>query len=172
MSKWLKSTTQKSWVASVGGRQIIIPQNETSDNRWLELGEDEFAEVSKLPVIASLIKANGIMVLNEEPAELRNSIPALQVTNNQLQAELDTARARITELEGQLKDATHVDIEAIKAEVRNQCEEEKQAALKELDDKASQVIADKDKAIADKDKEIAKLEKKIKKLGGEDSSEE
>jgi hypothetical protein len=161
MSKWLKSTTQKSWVASVSDRQIVIPQNETPDNRWLELGEDEFAEVSRLPVIASLIKANGIMVLNEEPAELRNSIPALQVTNNQLQADLAVAQEHIVQLEAQLKDATHIDIEAIKAEVRQQCEEEKKQALEALDAKASALLEE-------KDKEIAKLEKKLKKLGGEE----
>lgn len=158
--KWLKSTTQKSWVARINDKQVVIPQAETSDNRWLEVDETEYAELAALPVIASLIKANGIMVLNEEPAELRNSIPALQVTNNQLQAELATAKERIVELEEQLKNATGVDIEAIKAEVRKQCEEEKQAALKELDDKASQMIADKEKT-------IEKLERRLKKLGGE-----
>lgn len=158
--KWLKSTTQKSWVASCKGKQVIIPQNETSDNRWLQLGDDEFAEISSSPVIASLVKAGGIMVLNEEPAELKNSVPALQVTNTQLKAELETARARIVELEGQLKGATGVDIEAIKAEVRQQCEEEKKKALEELDAKATQEIESRDKT-------IEKLEKKIKKLGGE-----
>lgn len=161
--KWLKSTSQKSWVASAGGKQIIVPQADPSD-KWLQLSENDFAEISKQPVINSLIKAGSIMVLDEEPAELKNSVPALQVTNTQLQAELDTAKVRITQLEAQLKDASGVDIEAIKAEVRQQCEEEKQKALKELDDKASQMLAD-------KDKEIAKLEKKLKKLGG-DSSEE
>lgn len=158
--KWLKSTTQKAWVASCKNKQVVIPPCETSDNRWLQLGEDEFAEISKTPVIASLIKASGIMVLNEEPAELRNSVPQLQVTNTQLRAELDMATARITELEEQLKNATGVDIEAIKAEVRQQCEEEKNKALEELDAKASQEIEARDKT-------IEKLEKKIKKLGGE-----
>lgn len=164
MSKWLKSTTQKSWVAACNGKQIVIPPNETPDNRWLELGDDEFAEVSALPVIASLIKAGGIMVLDQEPAELKNSIPALQITNSQLQAELDTAKARITQLEDQLKNTAGIDVEAIKAEVRQQCEEEKQTALKELDEKASQVIAD-------KDKEITRLKGKLKKSGGDTSEE-
>lgn len=164
MSKWLKSTTQKSWVASCKGKQIVIPQNETPDNRWLELGDDEWPEVSALPVIASLIKAGGIMVLDQEPAELKNSVPALQVTNTQLQAELDTAKARIAQLEDQLKNATGVDIEAIKAEVRQQCEEEKKKALEELDAKASQEIEARDKT-------IEKLERKIKKSGGDTSEE-
>lgn len=154
--KWLKSATQKSWIASCGGKQIIIPQNETSDNRWLSLGDDEFAEVSNLPVIASLIKANGIIVLDQEPAELRNSIPSLQVANNQLQAELDTAKARITELEGQLKDATHVDIQAEIDKAVEATKAEYEQKLKELDEKATKIISD-------KDAEITKLEKKLKK---------
>ena len=158
--KWLKSTTQKAWVASVGDRQIVIPQNETADHRWLSLEDAEYAEVSALPVIASLIKANGIMVLDQEPAELKNSIPVLQVTNNQLKADLEAARERIVELENQLKDASGVDVEAIKAEVRQQCEEEKKHALEELDAKAS-------KEIEQREETIKKLEKKIKKLGGE-----
>lgn len=160
MSKWLKSTSPKSWVAVSQGKQVVIPQSEPAD-RWLQLGDDEWAEVEKTPVIASLIKAGGIMVLNEEPAELRNSIPALQVTNNQLNAELAAAKDRIATLEAQLKDTANIDIEAIKAEVRQQCEEEKQKALEELDAKAS-------KLIEEKDAKIAKLEKKIKKLGGEE----
>lgn len=163
--KWLKSTTQKSWVASCKGKQVIIPPCETPDNKWLKAEEDEYAEIAAIPVIASLVKAGGIMVLNEEPAELRNSVPALQITNTQLEAENATLRARVTELEGQLKDATNIDIEAIKAEVRQQCEEEKQKALEELDAKAS-------KEIESRDKIIEKLEKKIKKLGGDETDGE
>lgn len=158
--KWLKSATQKSWVAQVGNNQIVIPQNETADNKWLQLGDDEYEELIRLPVIASLVKANGIIVLNEEPAELKNSIPALQVTNTQLHAELDTAKARIAQLEAQLKDATHVDIEAIKAEAVEAVKAEYEQKLKELDDKATQVIAE-------KDAKIEKLEKKLKKSGEE-----
>ena len=158
--KWLKSTTQKSWVASCKDRQIVIPQCETRDNRWLSLQDDEWAEVSKIPVIASLVKAGGIMVLSEEPAELKNTVPALQVTNTQLRADLEIAQARIVELEAQLKNSTGIDVEAIKAEVRQQCEAEKQKALEELDAKASALIAEKDAT-------IAKLEKKLKKAGEE-----
>lgn len=156
--KWLKSTTQKSWVASCKGKQVIIPQNETSDNRWLQLGEDEFAEISSSPVIASLIKAGGIMVLNEEPAELKNSVPALQVTNTQLKAELETAKARILELEGQLKNTAQVaDVQAEVNKAVEATKAEYEKKLKELDEKATKIISD-------KDAEIAKLEKKLKKV--------
>lgn len=162
--KWLKSTTQKSWTVGINGRQVVIPQNETPDNKFLCLEETEYAELIKVPVIASLIKAGGILKLDQEPAELKNSVPALQITNTQLQAENETLKARIVELEGQLKDTTNIDIEAIKAEVRQQCEEEKKKALEELDAKASQEIETRDKT-------IEKLEKKIKKLGGEGDEE-
>lgn len=162
--KWLKSTTQKAWVVNIGGKQAIIPPCETPDNKWLKVDDAEWIEISSTPVIASLLKAGGIMKLDEEPAELRNSVPALQVTNTQLEAENATLRARVTELEGQLKDASGIDVEAIKAEVRQQCEEEKKKALEELDAKASLEIETRDKT-------IEKLEKKIKKLGGESDGE-
>lgn len=165
--KWLKSTTQKSWVASCKDKQIVIPQCETRDNRWLSLRDEEWAEVSKIPVIASLVKAGGIMVLDEEPAELKNTVPALQVTNTQLRADLDMAQARIIELEAQLKNNTGIDVEAIKAEVRQQCEAEKQKALEELDAKASALIAEKDALLSEKEATITKLEKKLKKAGEE-----
>ena len=99
--------------------------------------------------------------MDEEPAELKNSIPALQVSNTHLQAELDIAKARILELEEQLKNASGIDIEAVKAEVRQQCEEEKQKALEELDAKATQMLGEKDTTIADLEKAIKKLEKKL-----------
>ena len=162
--KWLKSATQKSWVVNVGGKQAIIPPNETPDNNWLRVDDAEWIEISTTPVIASLLKAGGIIKLDEEPAELRNSVPALQITNTQLEAENATLKARVTELEAQLKDASGIDIEAIKAEVRQQCEEEKKKALEELDAKATQEIETRDKT-------IEKLEKKIKKLGGESDGE-
>lgn len=159
--KWLKSSTQKSWVVSVSGKQAVIPPCETPDNKWLSLSDSEWIEVSSTPVIASLIKAGGIIKLDEEPAELKNSIPALQVSNTHLQAELDIAKARILELEEQLKNASGIDIEAVKAEVRQQCEEEKQKALEELDAKATQMLGEKDTTIADLEKAIKKLEKKL-----------
>lgn len=169
MSKWLKSTTQKAWTVSAKGKQLTVPPCETPDNRWLQVDDSEYQELVKSPVIASLLKAGGIMKLDEEPAELRNSVPALQITNTQLQAELDTARARIAELEA---NSTSVDVEAIKAEavVAAKAEFEtalaqkqkefddalaaKQQELEDLDAKASEIISGKDKT-------IAKLEKKL-----------
>ena len=155
--RWLKSTTQKAWTVAAGGKQCVIPQNETSDNRFLCVGEDEYAEIAKMPVIAALIKAGGILVLDQEPAELKNSIPVLQVTNTQLQTENEQLRARVTELETQLKNATSIDIEQIKTEA---------VAAKQAEYDALKVEAE--EALAEKNKEIARLEKKLKKSGDEE----
>ena len=155
MSKWLKSTTQKAWTVFCGGAQRVIPPCETNDHKWLHIGDDEYAELMAESVVKSLIKAGGILVLNEEPAELKNSMPMLQVTNTQLKVELNAAKERIAELEAQVQNATGIDIEAIKAEAVAA----KQKELEDLDAKASAIIEEKDKA-------IAKLEKKIKKLSG------
>ena len=154
--KWLKSTTQKAWTAGTEDKQYTIPPCDTSDNRWLRIGDDEFSTLSKLPVISSLIKAGDITVLSEEPAELKNSVPHLQVANTQLSAELETAKARIATLEAQLKNTTQLDIEQIRADAVAGVKAEYEQKLKDLDDKASGIIAE-------KDAKIEKLEKKLKK---------
>jgi uncharacterized protein YdcH (DUF465 family) len=161
--KWLKSTTQKAWVVSCKGRQAIIPPCETPDNRWLKVGDDEYAEIIAAPVIASLLKAGGIMKLDEEPAELKNSVPALQVTNTQLQAENETLKARIKELEGQLQNATNIDIEAIKADAVAAVKAEMEQALTQEKQKYAELESEAKTVIAEKDKTIEKLEKKLKK---------
>ena len=104
--RWLKSTTQKSWVLGAAGKQFIVPQCDTRDNKWLVIEEEDFAQVMNQPVVKSLIKAGAITVLDKEPAEIRNSVPNLQVANTTLKAELDTVKAerdalrtRVQELE-------------------------------------------------------------------------
>lgn len=163
--KWLKSTTQKAWTAACNGKQVIIPQNETLDNRWLSLNDDEFAELTASAVIASLIKAGGITVLDEEPAELKNSVPALQVTNTQLRAENDTLKAQVKDLTAKLKNATGVDIEAIKAEAVEAVKADYEQKLADAQSKYEQLESEAKQALTDKDAEIAKLEKKLKKAG-------
>lgn len=165
--RWLKSTTQKSWVLSNGDKQFIVPQNETRDNRWLTMEEDDFAAVSKQPVVAGLIKNNAILVLDKEPAEIKNSLPNLQVTNTALKAELETVtaerdalKARISDLE---KGTTGVDLEAEIAKAVEATKAECEQKLKELDDKASKLIEEKDAEIANLTAEVKKLEKKLKK---------
>ena len=158
--KWLKSTSNKEWVVGYEGKQFIVPGS-TKEAAFLSIEDDVYAGIAKLPVIASLLKAGGIIVLDEEPAELKNSLPMLQVTNTQLRAENDTLKARVAELEDQLKNATNIDIEAIKAAAVQPVQDAldaKQHELEDLDEKAS-------KLLDEKDKKIAKLEAKLKKSG-------
>ena len=137
--KWLKSTTQKEW--TIQGK--TIPACVTPHNDYLVLSDSDYAIISDIPVIKSLIKSNAIIVLDHEPSELKNSVEALQGSN----AELTT---RIKQLEAEL--AAKSDVEAIKA----QAAAEKEAALKELDDKASAIIAEKDARIAELEAQLSK----------------
>lgn len=158
--RWIKSTTQKSWVFSHGTKQFIVPQNTTRDGKWLVMEEDDFAAIMKQPVVAGLIKNNAIMVLDKEPAELKNSLPNLQVTNNELRAENETLKAENESLKARIKEleegTTGIDLEAEIAKAVDAVKAEYEQKLKDLDDKASAVIAE-------KDAEIKKLEKKLKK---------
>lgn len=131
--KWLKSTTQKIW--TVNGK--TIPACVTPDNAYLKLQDEEYSEISRSPVIKSLVKAGGILVLSEEPAELKNSVETLQGNNAALMA-------RITQLEEQLKKTQPVDVEAVKEEAIAELKEEAIAELKA------------------KDARIAELEKQLK----------
>ena len=162
--RWLKSTTQKSWVLGAAGKQIIVPQCDTSDNKWLAIEEEDFAQVMNQPVVKSLIKAGAITVLDKEPAEIRNSVPNLQVANTTLKAELDTIKAerdalrmRVQELE---QGTVGVDLETEITKAVEATKAEYEQKLKELDDKASGIIAD-------KNAEIDKLQKKLKKADKE-----
>ena len=158
--RWLKSTTQKSWVFGEGTKQFIVPQNVTPDNRWLSMSEEDFAAIAKQPVVKGLIKTNAIMVLDKEPAEIKNSLPHLQVTNNELRAENETLRAENETLKGRIKEleegATGIDLEAEIAKAVDATKAEYEQKLKELDDKATELIGE-------KDAEIEKLKKKLKK---------
>ena len=75
-----KSTTQKGY--TVQGK--VIPPCVTSDNKWLKMTESEYSEIKRMPVIASLIKAGGILVTVKEPEELKNSVEGLKGSNAEL----------------------------------------------------------------------------------------
>jgi len=162
--RWLKSTTQKAWVLANGAKQFVVPQNENREGKWLTIEEDDFEAVMKQPVAASLIKSGAILVLDKEPAELKNSLPNLQVTNNTLRAENETLKAEKAALEARIKElevgTTGVDLEAEITKAVEATKAEYEQKLKELDDKASGIIAE-------KDAEIKKLEKKLKKTDQE-----
>lgn len=165
--RWLKSTTQKSWVLSNGEKQFIVPQCENREGKWLTMEEDDFAAVVNQPVVKGLIKNNAIMVLDKEPAELKNSLPNLQVTNNTLKAENETLKAEKAVLEARIKElevgTTGVDLEAEIAKAVEAVKVEYEQKLKELDDKATGIITEKDATIATLEQDIKKLEKKLKK---------
>ena len=143
--KWLKSTTQKTW--TIQGK--TIPACTTPHNDYLILNDSDYATISDIPVIKSLIKSNAIIVLDHEPSELKNSVEALQGSNAELSA-------RIKQLEAELASKPTVDVEALKAEFAA----EKEAALKELDEKASAIIAEKDEQIKKLEKQLARAKGK------------
>ncbi len=163
--RWLKSTTQKAWVFSNGSKQFIAPQNR--DNKWLVMEEEDFASISSQPVVKSLITSGAITVCDKEPAEIKNSLPNLQVTNNTLRAENETLKAEKAALEARLKELEQgtvgVNLEAEIAKAVDAVKAEYEQKLKELDEKATDIISKKDVTITNLEQDIKKLEKKLKK---------
>ena len=144
--KWLKSTTQKQWTV----KGMIIPACVTPHNDYLKVEDSVYAEISKEAVIKSLIAAGSLLVLNEEPVELRNSIDNLQASKLQLQKQNQELQAELDALKN--AKGQNVDIEAIKAEAIAAFKEE---AIKELQAKQDELDA--------AEKKIAKLEKQLAK---------
>lgn len=134
--KWLKSTTQKTW--TVNGK--IIPACVTPHNDYLVIEDEVFNTISNVPVIKSLIKAGGILVLSEEPAELRNSVSALQGNNAALTAQVTELQMQLKAKEAELKNASKrqskVDVEKIKEEAQAEI---KQQAIAELQAKEARI---------------------------------
>lgn len=134
--KWLKSTTQKTW--TVAGK--VIPACVTPHNDYLVLSDSDFNEISKVPVIKSLIGVGGILVLSEEPAELKNSVESLQGSNAELTAQItqlqEKLKAKETELKASKKGNTKVDIEKVREEAQAEIKAE---AIKELQEKEARI---------------------------------
>ena len=143
--RWLKSATDKQWTIGAKGQQIVIP---AADKKWLCMEEDVYNEISAQPVIKSLIKAKGIIVMNKKPIEAEDSVP-------ELQEKTVTLQTKVTDLETQLVEATN------KVKDLEQQLADKEQELKDLDAKASKIIEEKEAT-------IQKLEKKLKKSGGEE----
>lgn len=146
--RWLKSATEKQWTIGAKGQQIVIP---AADKKWLCMEEETYNEISAQPVIKSLIKAKGIIVMNKKPVEAEDSVP-------ELQEKTVTLQTKVTDLETQLTEATN------KVKDLEQQLADKEQELKDLDDKATKIIEEKE-AI------IQKLEKKLKKAGGSGEEE-
>lgn len=143
--RWLKSATDKQWTIGAQGQQIVIP---AADKKWLCVEEDVYNEISAQPVIKSLIKVKGIIVMNKKPIEAEDSVP-------ELQEKTVTLQTRVTDLETQLVEATN------KVKDLEQQLADKEQELKALDEKATKIIEEKDTT-------IQKLEKKLKKSGGDE----
>ena len=143
--RWLKSATDKQWTIGAKGQQIVIP---AADKKWLCMEEDVYNEISAQPVIKSLIKVKGIIVMNKKPIEAEDSVP-------ELQEKTVTLQTKVTDLETQLVEATN------KVKDLEQQLADKEQELKDLDEKASKIIEEKEAT-------IQKLEKKLKKSGGDE----
>ena len=148
---WLKSTTQKEWV--INGK--IIPRCMTKDNQYLNLSDTEYNNLLSIPVFNSLVKASAILVLHQEPAEIRNNIQNLNASNAELVARNTELQTRIAELEKRVR--PEVDVEKIKEEAVASLKEE---AVKELQEKQDAL----DVATA----EIEKLKKQLAKAKSKD----
>lgn len=148
---WLKSTTQKEWV--INGK--IIPRCMTKDNQYLNLSDTEYNNLLSIPVFNSLVKASAILVLHQEPAEIRNNIQNLNASNAELVARNTELQTRVAELEKKARPA--VDVEKIKEEAVASLKEE---AVKELQEKQDAL----DAATA----EIEKLKKQLAKAKSRD----
>jgi predicted RNase H-like nuclease (RuvC/YqgF family) len=137
--RWLKSTTQKTYTAN--GK--LIPACVTPRNEWLKVTEPEYHELKSIAVIASLIKAGGILVTTKEPAELRNSLEGLKDSN----AELIARNTQLEEEIKQLKSTSSTDdVEAVKKEARQELKD-KQKALDDAKaeiERLQQLLAEKD----------------------------
>lgn len=87
--KYLKSTTQKAY--TVNGK--VIPACMTPGNKTLVVDDSEWFQISAQPVIASLIKAGDILVMDEDPnvredTEARNQVAELKAQNTLLTEKL------------------------------------------------------------------------------------
>lgn len=128
MSRWLKSTTQKAY--TVQGK--VIPPCVTSDNKWLKMTESEYSEIKRMPVIASLIKAGGILVTVKEPEELKNSVEGLKGSNAELIAINTQLQEEIKALKSGVSDDSEIKREL--ADLKKEAKAELQAKQKALDD--------------------------------------
>lgn len=144
--KWLKSTTQKQWTV----KGMIIPACVTPHNDYLKVEDSVYAEIAKEAVIKSLITAGSLLVLDEEPVELRNSIDNLQASKLQLQKQNQELQAELDALKN--AKGQDVDVEALKEEA---VAEFKKEAIEELQAKQRELEA--------AEKKIAKLEKQLAK---------
>lgn len=103
--KWLKSSTAKSWV--INGK--IVPSNHSTG--YLVLEEEDYQTLKASFAVKSLLKTNAILVLKEEPGELKNTVPVLQESNRELE---DKLAAKDGQLQQALKEKDELKEQAVK----------------------------------------------------------
>ena len=96
--KWLKSTTNKSWTAL--GKTI-----QGANGNWLQVTENDWVSLSNNPVIKSLMKAGGILVLDHAPAEETTSVSLAQQEVAQLRMQNTELENQVHQLQAELKAA-------------------------------------------------------------------
>lgn len=139
--KYLKSTTQKSYIFD----NKVIPQCVTKDNLSLALTDEAFIKLQKdNKVIASLIKAGAIIVMDTEPQSPSKANAALTNRVAQLTLEKTKLEEELKQLRG--SQGVNTEVEALKAQLAKQVEDDT-AEIKQLQ--------------ADKDAEIANLKAQL-----------
>ena len=134
---FVKSTTQKAY--TVEGK--LIPRCVTNDNSYLELTDSEWAHISDIPVIASLIRAGGILFTTKSPQDRNTSLESLNgsnalllATNTELEEELKRKELELSIAKQSA--GADIDVEAIKQEA---VEEVKKEAIAELQAKQDEL---------------------------------
>lgn len=153
MAKWLKSTTQKTYLFE-GNK---IPAAVTKDNEYLQLSDGAYTDLVKNKVVASLLKAGAIFVTDKAPSSPNAQVNSLSSKNAQLILENTKLQEQLAEAQKKLESAsTGSDEETVKAAV---------AAQKAEDEAAVQKIVD------EKDARIAELEAQLAKKTSKKASE-
>lgn len=132
--RWLKSTTQKEWV--INGKSI--PKCVTKDNAYLAVEDTEYNKMLSAPVFSSLVKAGDILVLSQEPAELKNNIASLNTSNNSLKAQNNALKKELEDTKASVASEVEKQVEAFKRDAIAELQakqdelEKARAELKEL----------------------------------------
>ena len=121
--KWLKSTTQKSYI--IEGKKI--PQCITPNNDYLALSDEGYNKFVKNAVIKSLISGGAILVTDVEPQSPTQQASALTKEKAMLIRENTELKEKLKAAED--NSAAKVELETTKAELVSL--EEKYKALEE-----------------------------------------
>jgi len=113
------------------------------------LNDSEFTTISNLPVIKSLISVGAILVLNQEPAELKNNVEALKGDNASLVAKVTELEASLSQKDEEIRTLqTHIsqmvepeEAERIKEEAVAEIKAQAVAELQEKEDRIQELTS-------------------------------